>query len=122
MPNGERTFNNHRFAKIILSIHQTYILRMSSKEIDAIDVLSHQDIIPLILFIQRQGRIIQRQLNEISKGLVRLTKTAERLEDAGLLKITIVNEPRKTVYYELTSKGKAVAEILEKAVHAVEAD
>lgn len=95
---------------------------MSSKEIDAIDVLSHQDIIPLILFIQRQGRIIQRQLNEISKGLVRLTKTAERLEDAGLLKITIVNEPRKTVYYELTSKGKAVAEILEKAVHAVEAD
>ena len=104
--------------KFILSRYTTYIARMAKRaDVDVMIVLSEQDVIPLVLYLdERRGeKTVQSDLKAISKGLPKLHKTAEHLEDLGIIKIQIVNQPRRTLIYNITEKGRRLAKAFREA-------
>lgn len=55
------------------------------------------------------------QLRDYISNYITAVNEARKLEERDLIKITIVRDRRIVHYYELTDKGKKVAELLARA-------
>lgn len=72
-------------------------------------ILSEPDVIPLIIYLDDRKEAVQKDLSTISKGTVKIADTAEKLQSIGLLNISVVNRPRRTIIYRITEKGSRIA-------------
>lgn len=80
------------------------------------DVLSREDVIPLILFIKNRKETIRTDLKKVSTAHDRVARTARELEEIGIIRIHgDVGSSRKK-FYELTDKGKKIANVFQEAV------
>ena len=91
---------------------------------DVMEALSEPNVIPLVLFLDEREReeTVQVDLKEISKGIPKLHETAERLQDLGIVEISIVNKPRRTIQYKITDKGSKLAGAFRQAQSIAMAD
>lgn len=79
------------------------------------DILSEQDIIPLVLYLDRHSKAVQIDLNEVSSNIPRLNRIAEKLQRIGMIDIDIANRPRRTITYSITKKGRELADLFKQA-------
>lgn len=80
------------------------------------EVLSREDVIPLILFINNRPETIRTDLKNVSKAHDRIARTADELEEIGLIKTRREGGTSRKRYYELTDKGKKVANVFQEAI------
>lgn len=69
----------------------------------------------LMVALYCQGKMNGTQIKNYVKNYNTAVNTARSLEYAGLIKITITKKHRIVHYYELTEKGKRVAELFAQA-------
>jgi DNA-binding MarR family transcriptional regulator len=83
-------------------------------------ILSEPYAVDLILFLDREGKIMATQLKVVHSNYMKLLLLARRLNDKGILHIEEKRGPRLTYFISLTPKGKKVAEKLKAAREIVE--
>jgi DNA-binding HxlR family transcriptional regulator len=93
---------------------------MGNEQLSLESVLNEPNVIALILFLDEEGKSYTTGLTKVSKSLRKLQDTADGLETYGIVKISVVNTPRRTITYELTDKGKKLAKALRAAVAIAE--
>jgi DNA-binding MarR family transcriptional regulator len=69
----------------------------------------------LLIGLYRRGTLQGGQLRDYISNYTTAVNEARKLEERDLIKITIVRDRRIVHYYELTDKGKKVAELLARA-------
>jgi len=83
-------------------------------------ILSKPYAVDLILFLDREGKIMATQLKAIHSNYMKLLILARTLDERGILHIEEKRGPRLTYYISLTQKGKKIAEKLKAARDIVE--
>lgn len=73
----------------------------------------------ILSLIYEEGKIMATDLLRIAKNYKTVVKTAEKLEDLGLLTEHLESHTRQMRVYELTSRGESVAEHLVMARDAL---
>ncbi len=79
------------------------------------DILDEPHVIGLIIFLDKEKGSLTNDMAKVSKNIKKLQEIATGLSFYGVVKITIVNNPRRTIRYELTEKGKRLAKALKEA-------
>ena len=82
-------------------------------EKEIMNVLGKKYVLPMILLIDQREETIQTDLRAVSRSMNTIARLAEDLQRIGLVKIEMACQPRKTLIYSLTPKGKRFAKALQ---------
>lgn len=87
---------------------------MVVKKPDGITILNEQHVAGLIQFLYRRENATASELRQLTGNYDKIKVVANELETLGLINVRMEEKPRLTYIYQLTEKGKKVAEKLEE--------
>ncbi|HNX47967.1 MAG TPA: winged helix-turn-helix transcriptional regulator [Methanomassiliicoccales archaeon] len=77
-------------------------------------ILGEAYAVNILVFLYDQGSAVATEMRAVASNYNTIVKVAKKLEEHGLLNISIVTSPRVTHTYRLTEKGKHVAQKLKE--------
>lgn len=84
----------------------------NEKEYDSI--LGEAYAVNILLFLYDRGSAVATEMRAVASNYNTIVKVSRKLENQGLLNISVVTSPRVTHTYRLTEKGKLVAKKLKE--------
>jgi len=77
-------------------------------------ILGEAYAVNILVFLYDHGSAVAKEMRAVASNYNTIVKVARKLEEQGLLNISVVTSPRVTHTYRLTEKGMLVAKKLKE--------